>query len=130
MVSLLCFHTPLRLLHSIFLASRSGVTTQAGAEDWQIICMCALSKLDEVVQNIHTGNISNLELRKVKHREPQLHKLLDAVSAHEGRIDIKDLDAQILQRMREFKDFLLLHEQMHNLISSLSTAGILQGIKL
>ena len=83
-----------------------------------------------MVQNICTGDISIVELRKVIHRKSQLHKLIDAVSGHEQATSmpsVKDLDVQIVQRMQEFDEFLLMHEQMHSLFCSLSTVR-LQGI--
>ena len=50
------------------------------SEDWQLICMCALSKLADVCQRIISGEILVQELRTISLKESQMSKLCIAAA--------------------------------------------------
>ena len=112
--------------------SGAGVTTQVEAGDWQVICMCAISILEDFVQKILTGKISMKELREVEKRKFQLLKVCAAVvSGHEKAVNmpsVKDIDAFVNQRLNEFEKFCSYREELSNVLHFLSVVK-LQGSK-
>ena len=125
---LICSLYFLNIGHSV---SRAGVTTQVEAGDWQVICMCAISILEDIVQKILTGNTSMMELRKVEKRRNQLQKVCAAVSGHEVSVNmpsVEDLDACVNQRLKEFEKFCLFCEELSNILHYISCVK-LQGNK-
>ena len=50
------------------------------SEDWQLICMCALSKLADVCQRVISGEILVQELRTISLKESQMSKLCIAAA--------------------------------------------------
>ena len=114
-----------------YLVSGAGVTTQVEAGDWQVICMCAISILADIVQKILTGGTSMIELGEVEKRRIQLQKVCAAVYGHEETVNmpsVKDLDACVNQRLKEFEKFCLYREELSNVLLFLSRVK-LQGSK-
>ena len=112
--------------------SGAGVTTQVESGDWQVICMCAISILEDIVRKILTGDTSMMELREVEKRRTQLQKVCVAVSGHEEAVNmpsIKDLDACVIQRLKEFEKFCSYREELSNVLLFLSCVK-LQGNKM
>ena len=110
--------------HSV---SGAGVTTQEESGDWQVICMCAISILENIVQKILTGNTSMMELEEVEKRRAQFQKVCAAVSGHEEAVNmpsVKDLNACVNQRLKEFETFCLYRKELSNVLHFLS------GVKL
>ena len=108
--------------------SGAGVT-KVEAGDWQVICMCAISILADIVRKILTGDTSMIELGEVAKRRSQLQKVCAAVSGHEEAVNmpsVKDLDACVNQRLMEFEKFRLYREELSNILLFLSRVK-LQG---
>ena len=112
--------------------SRTGVTTQVEAGDWQVICVCAISILEDFVKKIFTGNTSVKELREVEKRRSQLQKVCAAaVSGRKKAVNmpsVKDIDDCVNQRLKEFEKFCLYREELSNVLYFLSCVK-LQGSK-
>lgn len=106
----------------ICIASRAGVTKrESSLEDWQLICMCALSKLENVCMQIKTGDISVMELKEIREKQDQMRRLCDAAAAGEGEsetsLSSSNLVVYVSQRLNEYNFFLKYHRQLDQLIS-------------
>ena len=111
--------------------SGAGVTTHVEAGDWQVICMCAISSLADIVHKILTGNTSMIELRVVAKQRNQLQKVCAAISGHEEAVNmpsVKDLDVCVGQRLMEFETFCSYHKELSNVLYFLLIGVKLQGI--
>ena len=110
--------------------SGAGVTTHVEAGDWQVICMCAISSLADIVRKILTGNTSIIELEKVAKRRNQLQRVCASVSGYEeavGMPSVKYLDICVGQRLMEFEKFCSYREELRNILHFLSRVK-LEGI--
>lgn len=111
------------------------VEAKKGSEDpvivnMQIICTCAVSKLDEVCQQIKSGKISVKELKKIKEQESQMEKLCDARAAgnssKEGKsLTLFELEKLVAKRLKEYDYFKKYREQLNHILSHLN---FIQGI--
>lgn len=115
----------------------AGVVTQAntngGVEEWQLICVCAISILENVCERIRTGDISVGELKQIKATKKQMDKLCDA--ATQGRRNTsmpsaKDLNTSISQRLTQYEHFQTYCEQMNNIILHLSSVESMYNVSL
>ena len=62
-----------------FVVSSSKLK-EAQSEDWQLICMCALSKLADVCHRVISGDVFVHEVKTIFHKESQMNKLCDAAA--------------------------------------------------
>ena len=102
-------------------------TNQPVKEEWQVICMCALSILQDVCKRICNGDISMRELEDIKRRRVQMYKLCDAVATDDETgavLSSEFLSANIDQRLKEYQHFQEYHQQLHNLMSQLSSVPV------
>ena len=117
------------LLHCFYLcflpiASKARVTTPALTEECQVICMCALGKLQDVCKRICRGNISMSELEEIKERKGQMDKLCRAAATDSDVPSVRVLNDNIIQRQKEFRYFQLYHQQLDNLTAHLSSMQV------
>ena len=73
----------------IFAIVSSPKLREAQSEDWQMICMCALSKLVDVCHRIIYGDILVHELKTISNKEPQMRKLCAAAAPSKQKQDGK-----------------------------------------
>ena len=73
----------------MFIAVSRSHVTKAQVDDWQIICACAVSQLEEVCSRICSGDILVHELQKISDKQLQMSKLCIAAATppeqHKGR---------------------------------------------
>lgn len=77
-------------------------------ENCQVICACAVSKLEEVRKNLQSRKVTILELRKIAEQKTQMQRLFEAASTQQNEAN-KSVDLSyetVLQlRIEEFKYF-------------------------
>ena len=95
-------------------------------EEVQFICVCALSILQTVCRRICNGDISVRELEEIQKRAPQLNKLCIAAGFNVGKMetDIAFINASVEQRLKEYEHFKVYHQQLHHLMSHLSSVPV------
>ena len=97
-VSILCPH----------VATHSKVV-QDTSQDWQMICVCAVTLLEVTCQHIFDGQISASELYLIKSKEEQMIKLVTSnASSSTGNSQNQTANAlkqSIHERMEEYEFF-------------------------
>ena len=107
----------------VCVTSASQVVTSTDdrpLSDWQCICVCALSTLENTCKRIINGDISMSELQIIQVRKKQMDKLCDAAAGkHSTLPSAQDLTARIAQRLKEYQHFQTYCEELRNIISVL-----------
>ena len=95
-------------------------------EEVQVICMCALSILQDICGRICTGDISVRELQEIQKRANQMNKLCVAAAINDWKMemDIAYLNACVEQRLKEYEHFKVYHQQLHHLMLHLSSVPV------
>ena len=80
------------------------------SNDWKLIVICAVSKLEEVCTNIHNGNITITELRSIKAKQTQMNELCEVTNKSQ-------LAESMEKRLKEFKHFEAYKMKLEHLLS-------------
>ena len=80
------------------------------SNDWKLIVICAVSKLEEVCTNIHSGNITITELRSIIAKQTQMNKLCEVTQ-------LAELQNSMEKRLKEFKHFEAYKMKLEHLLS-------------
>ena len=59
----------------------SSTLKEAQSEDWKLICICALSKLEDICCRVISGGVLVHELKTISDKESQMRKLCAAAAA-------------------------------------------------
>lgn len=110
-----------------FAAASESLIAVDGAEsclpeECQILCTCARSKLDEVCDQITSGNITLKELHKISAKIEQMECLCMADTTNNGGTsDFSSVKDALDKRMSEYKAFMNQREYLRFLCSHISS---------
>ena len=102
-------------------AQEADVIREKGSSELQLICICALSILQDVCARICSGDISIRDLQKVHSKKAQMIKLCSAAA-----VDADNVVSNLEQRLRDHDHFMVYLRQLNHLFSFFSSAR-LQG---
>ena len=80
-------------------------------EECQMACRCAIRKLEEVYNQLEMGDITIIDVQKIKEEDQQMKKLCESTSAQQKEANqsvVRTYEALIFtvqQRMQEFEIF-------------------------
>ena len=81
-------------------------------EKCQVACSCAISRLEEVFKQLQEGEITIVDLQKIKDKSEQMKRLCEAASAdqkkdkrREGEMSYDAMFEAVKQRIEEFEKF-------------------------
>ena len=83
------------------------------SNDWKLIVICAVSKLENVCTNIHSGNITITELRSIIAKQTQMNKLCEVTN----KSQLAELQNSMEKRLKEFKHFEAYKMKLEHLLS-------------
>ena len=87
--------------------------------------ICAISKLQEVCNNIHKGDITITDLRGIKERQTQMNKLCEASNSQPA-----ELQKSIAKRLKEFEHFEVYKMKLNYFLSQIGGTLIGQFVSL
>ena len=102
------------------VAREANVTKNDGGGDWQYICSCAISKLEEVCIKICNGDICMHDLRLLDKRKGQMHKLCLATTVdgkpQSGMPSADVVITNLERRLKEYEQFEEYQRQLNNIL--------------
>ena len=114
----------------IHTAREASVMKEEGMGNWQLICTCALSILEDMCTRICSGDISIRDLHKLHSRKGQMMKLCSATLVDGKRQSEMPSAGKVIsnleQRLREYDYFQVYLQQLNQLLSLLNSVR-LQG---
>ena len=136
MVSDLLYHDLEELIELLTFNKFAGSESQLKRglpDDCQIVCLCALTKIQEVCYRIQSGDIlksQSAELEKISDNYEQMKRLCAAVTVQGDKkgsrqLSFKAVQSALHQRLQEFRAFDENYFYLSHLCSHLS--GNVQG---
>ena len=119
----MCFVAFSSLEHSFSLttARQTNITNKDDGGDWQYICVCAITKLQQVCTMICDGDICMRDLRLLCDKKGQMHKLCLAATVDgesQPRMPLADaVITSLKQRSKEYEQFEEYQRQLNNILS-------------
>ena len=117
---MLCSISSLKHIFSLTTARQANITNKDDGGDWQYICACAISKLQQVCTMICDGDICMRDLRLLCDKKGQMHKLCLAVTV-DGKpqygIQADAVITSLKQRSKEYEQFEEYQRQLNNILS-------------
>ncbi len=122
MHSYLCVKSP-----TIPPAGSDSVLKRSLPEECQSACVCALTKLQELFDNIQSGNISMRDLRKIMKCEEKVKVLYESVGVQSGQairnVAYSKVHGYLNLRKSEYEHFTSIRSYLLNLAKYLTISG-------
>ena len=124
-------YLPRTCTQTLFTTAReANITKKDSGGEWQFICACAISKLQDACKKICSGDICMHDLKLLNSKIGQTHKLCSATTVDgKEQPEMPSADAVITsleQRLEEYEQFEEYRKQLSNMLSYLTSVG-LQG---
>lgn len=107
------------------LPTDAQVGKKESSTEWGLIVTCAISKLEDVCDNIHKGDITITELRGIKERQAQMNKLCEASNSQPA-----ELQKSIAKRLKEFEHFEVYKTKLDHFLSQIGRTLIGQFVNM
>ena len=111
-----------------YTARRAHITKEESRVEWQLICICAISILEDACTKICNGDICMQDLSLLNRKKAQMSKLCSAatvdVQDQSGMPSADTVIANLELRLKEYEQFEEYRNQLNNLLSYLTSVRI------
>ena len=121
--SLICMYVVIKMSKCLYWSFPEGASIlKAGLPpSCQSACFCAISKLEELSKQLHTGDITILDLQKIQKSLPEMKRLCDAAEEQKSRhMSYAQMSLDLPLRIKEYDFFEKQNGILHHLCQKLS----------